>query len=160
MRIERFSPRFFGRIGRVELSVGNPSEKLRIGTLPIEESLAQRDSEMHTVSPSEICTTFSRTGALARAVHKVISAQSARLAYALRGGWLSAFTPPFGSLGQGEAQRKRRKRPEAAEKKNQRSPTCPGSPRSSKSGKNSFQPAKTPVQADAGALPKQSTGRP
>ena len=51
------------------MRAGNPSEKLKIGTLPIEESLAHERSEMHSVSPSEIGTVLSRTGTLARAVH-------------------------------------------------------------------------------------------
>ncbi|MEO0556380.1 MAG: hypothetical protein AAF149_24570, partial [Bacteroidota bacterium] len=45
-------PPFFRMIGRVDLREGNLSEKLRIGTLPIEELLALQVSEMHTVSPA------------------------------------------------------------------------------------------------------------
>lgn len=102
---QKGSPPFFRMIGRVDLREGNLSEKLRVGTLPIEEALAYKRIETHTVSPSKICTTLTRSRALARAVHKANNAQRACLPYALRGGWLSAFTPPLVSIVQGEAQR-------------------------------------------------------
>jgi hypothetical protein len=83
------------------LWVGNPSEKLRIGTLPIEESLAHKSSEMHSVSPSETCTTFSRTGALARAVHKANKCANARVCLMLCGaaGYRHLRLLPFHSAG-------------------------------------------------------------
>ena len=155
---KKFKPHFFRRIGVGTSSVGNPSEKLRIGTLPIEESLAHERSEMHLVSPSETCTTLSRTGALARAVHKANVCECTFLPYALRGGWLSAFTPPSLSKckspkaesrerpdlcasGTGKEKQPGQSPADPAEagstpkRKAQPDPTRSGSPRSSKSGK-------------------------
>ncbi|MCE7996340.1 MAG: hypothetical protein HEP71_30455 [Roseivirga sp.] len=101
---KKITPPFLRRIGDDFLCAGNPLEKWRIGTLPTEEALAYYRSEKHHSTPSEICTIPSRSGALARAVHKANVCECTFLPYALRGGWLSAFTPPFCSLGQGEAQ--------------------------------------------------------
>ncbi len=183
---KKVSPRFLRRIGDDYLRVGNPSEKLRIGTLPTEEALALYRLKKCLGFPSEICTSLSRIGALARAVHKVSGAQRARLPYALRGGWFSAFTPSFPFTRHGEAQKLTclwhgqkeangqrpqnssqgnawlipLKRETPPKRKAQPDPNLSGSPRSSPRGKTSSQPAETPVQADAGALPKRSTGQP
>lgn len=182
----RFSPRFFRWIERADFSVGNPSEKLRIGTLPTEETLALYRLKKCLGFPSETCTSLSRSGALARAVHKVSSAQRACLPYALRGGWFSAFTPPFPFTRHGEAQKLTclwhgqkeangqrpqnssqgnawlipLKRETLPKRKAQPDPNPSGSIRSLRRSTTSSQPAETPVQADVGALPKRSTGRP
>ena len=39
---KKVSPRFFRRIGADFLRAGNPSEKLRLGTLPTEEALVHK----------------------------------------------------------------------------------------------------------------------
>ena len=53
---KKVSPRFLRRIGVGLSRVSNPSEKLRIGTLPTEEALVHKPCAEHTVSPSETCT--------------------------------------------------------------------------------------------------------
>ena len=53
---KKVSPRFLRRIGDGFVRAGNPSEKLRLGTLPIEEALAHQPCAEYTASPSEICT--------------------------------------------------------------------------------------------------------
>ena len=53
---KKVSPRFFRRIGADFLRVGNPSEKLRIGTLPKEEALVHKPCAEYIASTSEIYT--------------------------------------------------------------------------------------------------------
>lgn len=152
-------------------------EEKRGSTLRRKEPLVPCSLKKCFGFPSETCTSLSRNGALAGAVHKVSSAQRAFLSYALRSGWLSAFTPPFHFSRHGEAQKltcpwhgkkeANGQRPqnssqgnswliplkrEAPPKRKAKPDTTPsGSPRSLLRGKTSDEPAEKPVQADPDA---------
>lgn len=146
------SPRFLRRIANAQVIIANPSQKFRIGTLPIEGPLAYQRLKKCLGIPSETWATLPRTGAQERAVHKANVCECTLLPYALRGSRLSVFTALFLFTRHGETQRQKKANGQAcvplAQAKN------------NNQGKTFNEPTETPLQAYAGALPKQSIGRP